>query len=151
MPCTASPCWLADVMRPVQKTLAAAVAYAPRLLSAIAVVAVLAANAWLVVTLSMTSAAWAQAQAPEEAPEDYPAGKGRDQTFYTCTACHGFKLVAAQAMNRRQWDDSINLMISKHGMPVLEDKDREAVLNYLESAFPPRSVPGRGFQNPFIK
>ena len=47
----------------------------------------------------------------EENPEEFSAGAGRDETFYACTACHGFKLVAQQGMTRAQWDDSISLMI----------------------------------------
>ena len=84
----------------------------------------------------------------DESPEDYPAGAGRDDAFYACTACHGFKLVAQQGQNRRQWDDTINWMAEKHNMPKLEGKDRETVLNYLEATYPPRA-PG-GWQNPFL-
>ena len=88
----------------------------------------------------------------DENPEDFPAGAGRDETFYTCTACHGFKLVAQQGMTRAQWDDSINLMIRRHNMPALDDKDRAAVLSYLEAAYPPRAPAARGgWQNPFAK
>ena len=61
-----------------------------------------------VVLAALTFGAFAQApaQAPQfaprdENPEDFPAGPGRDATFYACTACHGFKLVAAQGMTRR--------------------------------------------------
>ena len=93
-----------------------------------------------------------QAAAPftprDENPEDFPPGAGRDDTFYSCTACHGFKLVAQQGMNRRQWDDAINLMTTKHNMPPLDAKTRETVLNYLEATFPPRAQ--RGWQNPFL-
>jgi mono/diheme cytochrome c family protein len=85
----------------------------------------------------------------EESPEDFPAAAGRDETFYTCTACHNFRLVAAQGMNRRQWNESIDLMVSRHGMPAPDDKEREALLTYLETAFPPRA-PSGGFQNPFL-
>ena len=88
----------------------------------------------------------------DESPEEFVAGPGRDETFYTCTACHGFKLVAQQGMTRAQWEDSINLMIRRHGMPPLDEKDREMVLNYLETAYPPRAPAGRGgFVNPFAK
>ena len=62
------------------------------------------------------------------------------------------KLVAAQGLSRAQWDDSINLMIRRHGMPALDDKDRATVLGYLEAAYPPRAPAGRGgWQNPFAK
>lgn len=107
----------------------------------------------LVVSIAASATAAAQT---EETPEDYPDGPGRDDTFYACTACHGFKLVAQQGMNRRQWDESINLMIARHGMPEPEAKDREVILNYLEQTFPPRTAPsggssGGGFRNPFMK
>lgn len=88
----------------------------------------------------------------EESPEDFPAGAGRDETFYACTACHGFKLVAQQGMTRAQWEDSIALMVRRHNMPPLDDKDRDTVLNYLEAAYPPRAPAARGgWVNPFAK
>ena len=53
-------------------------------------------------------------------------------------------------MNRRQWDETLNLMNEKHGMPVLDAKDREIVLGYLEATYPPRTPAGGGWQNPFL-
>ena len=97
-------------------------------------------------------ATWAQSPqfVPRaENPEDYPAGAGRDDAFYACTACHGFKLVASQGLTRRQWEESLQWMYDKHKMPVLLPKEREIVLKYLESTFPPRQ-PG-GWKNPFAK
>ncbi len=103
----------------------------------------------LAVSVAATACASAQT---EETPEDYPAGPSRDETFYACTACHGFKLVAQQGMNRRQWDESISLMVARHGMPAPDDKDRAAMLDYLEQAFPQRTTPSSGgFRNPFMK
>jgi mono/diheme cytochrome c family protein len=88
----------------------------------------------------------------DESPEEFAAGTGRNETFYACTACHGFRLVAQQGMTRAQWEDSINLMIRRHNMPPLDDKDRETVLKYLEAAYPPRAPAGRGgWVNPFAK
>ena len=86
----------------------------------------------------------------DENPEDFPAGAGRDDTFYSCTACHGFKLIAQQGMSRRQWEESIELMVRRHNMPPLADKDQKTVLDYLEATFPPKApAAGRGWQNPF--
>lgn len=102
-----------------------------------------------------SSAGPAAAQSPgftprDESPEEFPAGPGRDDTFYACTACNGFKLVAQQGMSRRQWEETLTLMNEKHGMPKLEDKGRETVLNYLEATYPPRTPAGGGWQNPFL-
>ncbi len=86
----------------------------------------------------------------DESPEEFPPGAGRDETFYTCTACHNFKLVAAQGMTRRQWDESLTWMTERHNMPALEGNNRKIVLDYLESTYPPRGRTG-GWQNPFLK
>ena len=45
-------------------------------------------------------------------------------------------------MTRAQWEDSINLMVRRHNMPPLDDKDRATVLGYLEAAYPPRAPAG---------
>jgi mono/diheme cytochrome c family protein len=108
---------------------------------------------FLVAALLVSAAGLAEAQKftpRDESPEEFPAGPGREETFYACTACHGFKLIAAQGMNRRQWDETLTFMTSRHGMPNLEGKDRELVLNYLETTYPPRAPTG-GWQNPFLK
>jgi hypothetical protein len=112
-----------------------------------------ARRVFLGLTLIAGSAALAQQPAftpREETPEEFAAGPGRDETFYACTACHNFKLVAQQGMSRRQWEDTLVLMTQRHGMPPLDDKDREVVLSYLEAAYPPRTPAGRGWQNPFL-
>jgi hypothetical protein len=97
----------------------------------------------------------APAQAPafepsDEKPEDYPAGPGRDDTFYACTPCHGFRLVSQQGQTRRQWDDTLDWMTQKHNMPRPDDKLRATILDYLEATYPARTTP-RGWQNPFLK
>jgi hypothetical protein len=87
----------------------------------------------------------------EETPEDFPDAPGREETFYTCTACHNFKLVAQQGMSRQRWDGTLDMMANLHGMAKLEGKDREQVLDYLERAFPERAQAPGGWQNPFLK
>lgn len=102
----------------------------------------------------VATAALAQTQFTprDETPEQFPAAAGRDDAFYACTACHNFKLIAAQGLSRAGWNDSIALMVTKHGMPALDEKDQKIVLDYLETAFPPRApAAGGGWQNPFLK
>jgi hypothetical protein len=107
--------------------------------------------------LVIAGATAAFAQVPQgfnpsnESPEEFPDGPGREETFYTCVACHNFKLVAAQGMNRRQWEESLELMVSKHGMNPLEGDDRKLVLDYLEKTYPPSAPASGGWQNPFLK
>jgi hypothetical protein len=85
----------------------------------------------------------------QENPEDYPAGPSREQAFYACVACHGFKIVAQQGQSRQQWDATLDLMTKRFNMPPIDGDLRKMVLDYLEAAFPPRQAPG-GWQNPFI-
>ena len=75
----------------------------------------------MLVTAALAIAAGAVAaqakEADEETPEQYPAGPHRDDTFYFCSACHGFKIVAAQGMSRPRWDESLDWMVVRHSMP----------------------------------
>ena len=84
----------------------------------------------------------------EESPEDYPERAGRDEAFYMCTGCHGFRIVAQQGQSRRAWEATLDWMTERHGMAVLDADTRKIVLDYLEAVYPPRTRPG-GFQNPF--
>lgn len=85
---------------------------------------------------------------PEEQPEHYPDGPSREEAFYFCTACHSFKIVAAQRMSRERWDESLDLMVKRHNMPDVQGADREKILDYLAGAFPERREPG-GWKSPF--
>ena len=85
---------------------------------------------------------------PEEQPGEYPQAPNRDDTFYFCTACHGFKIVAQQGMSRERWDESLTWMVDRHKMPDVQGEDRKKILDYLATAFPERAQPG-GWKNPF--
>ena len=101
------------------------------------------------VAVLLAAPALAQTFTPrDESPSDYPAGAGRDQTFYACTPCHGFRIVAQQGQSRRQWDETLDWMTEKHKMPPPDDKMRNVILDYLAANYPPRTAP-RGWQNPF--
>jgi hypothetical protein len=115
------------------------------------------ASAVSLLALGLSGAAEAQAPArapafapSEERPEDLPEGPGREETFYACTACHNFKLVAAQGLTRAQWDDSLTWMTTRHNMADIQGADRALILDYLEKNFPPKA-PSRagGWRNPF--
>jgi curli biogenesis system outer membrane secretion channel CsgG len=111
------------------------------------------ALAALVLAFALSPAMEAAAQTTRvgpaaEAPEQYPAHPNREDAFYFCTACHGFKIVAAQGMSRQRWDESLSWMVERHNMPDVQGEDRKKILDYLASAFPERTEPG-GWKNPF--
>ncbi|MBI3454110.1 MAG: hypothetical protein HY057_14990 [Rhodospirillales bacterium] len=101
--------------------------------------AALAAGWWFAAT---------PATATEDEPENLPEGPGREETFYSCTACHGMAIVTQQGMSRARWDDTIDYMMARHGMPELDPADRKLVVEYLSVHFPSRQ---RGATNPFLK
>jgi mono/diheme cytochrome c family protein len=82
--------------------------------------------------------------------DSLPPGKGQEETFYTCAACHGTALIKAQGMSREMWDQSFQLMIDRHGMAEADKADRALIVDYLAASFPPRRR-GRGGDNPFLK
>jgi hypothetical protein len=92
----------------------------------------------------------AQAAAADDAPENWPAGSGRDETFYFCTACHGFRIVAQQGLSRERWSEALDWMVEQHKMPKLAGAERETILDYLALAFPSKAR-GRAAPNPFLK
>ena len=83
----------------------------------------------------------------DEAPETYPDHPNREETFYFCTACHSFQIVAQQGLSRQRWDEVMTWMTERHKMPDVQGEDREKMLDYLSSAFPERQQ--RGWKNPF--
>jgi hypothetical protein len=85
----------------------------------------------------------------DETPEQYPVGPNREHAFYFCTACHGFRIVAAQGMSRARWDESLTWMTERHGMPKLEGQERIKILDYLATAFPERQRAPGGWRSPF--
>jgi hypothetical protein len=111
----------------------------------------------LAIAMSVAASAGAQTPAPPpafspsaERLEDLPEAPGREEAFYACTACHNFKLVAAQGLTRAQWDDSLTWMTTRHNMADIQGTDRELILDYLEKHYPPKT-PSRagGWRNPF--
>ena len=101
-------------------------------------------------TLAPAGAQQPAFQPSDERPEDLPEGPGREETFYACTACHNFKLVAAQGLTRPQWDDSLSWMTKRHNMADIQGPDRDLILDYLARHYPPREARGGGgWRSPF--
>jgi hypothetical protein len=84
-------------------------------------------------------------------PEDMPEGPGREEAFYGCIACHSMQVVVRQGMSRAMWDDTLTLMVERHGMWELEEEERALILDYLSVHFPAGASTGasRGWTNPF--
>src|SRR5690349_15771781 len=103
----------------------------------------------LVPILALLISIAAPAIADERGIEDFPEGKGREETANMCAACHSGRLVSQQGMTRAQWDETLDVMTERHKMPKLEGDERVLILDYLATAFSPRGR--RGAPNPFLK
>ena len=85
----------------------------------------------------------------QETPEALPEAPGREETFNTCIACHGTAVIRRSRLTREGWDELMDWMTEKHGMPRLEGEDRRTIVDYLARAFPPGTQQRRG-GNPFL-
>lgn len=88
-------------------------------------------------------------RADERGIEDFPEGKGREETANMCAACHSGRIVSQQGMSRAQWDETLDVMTARHKMPKLEGEERALIVDYLAAAFPQKAR--RGAPNPFLK
>lgn len=85
----------------------------------------------------------------EETPDVWPAGAGRDETFYMCTACHATGIITRLGQSRQGWSEVIDQMVQRHNMAPVNEEDRRVLLDYLAANFPPRANPQGGWRNPF--
>ncbi len=59
----------------------------------------------------------------------------KELVYYSCTACHSFKLVAQQGMSRERWDKLLHWMVEEQGMPEYPPEDWNAILDYLAAHY----------------
>lgn len=64
-----------------------------------------------------------------------PDGKGAEDTFYACTACHSTAIIRQQNITDARWDDLWVWMIEQQGMPDYPQEDKELILGYLKQHF----------------
>jgi cytochrome c len=76
----------------------------------------------------------------EEDWDGLPPGKGREDVYYSCQACHSLAIVKQQGLSREWWDDTLTWMVEEQSMPELDEEDRALVLDYLATHYGPNSV-----------
>ncbi len=67
----------------------------------------------------------------EEDWQGLPPGRGREQVFYLCQACHSLAIVKQQGLSRDSWDESLVWMVEEQDMPKPDPADRKLMLDYL--------------------
>lgn len=86
---------------------------------------------------------------PAETIAALPEGPGREATFHACTACHGTALISRSRLSRDRWDELMDWMSERHGMPPLEGEARIEIVDYLAEHFRPQRRGGGG-GSPFL-
>lgn len=69
-----------------------------------------------------------------DSDDDYdglPPGKGREDVYSFCDACHSAKLVSQQGLSRESWDETLDWMAEEQGMAELDADMRKIILDYL--------------------
>ena len=91
--------------------------------------------AWPVPTAPLAQSAQAQTAAQvangEQDWQGLPPGKGREETFYMCGACHSLRLVTQQGLTRASWEEVMDYMVAEQAMAPLETKERKLIVDYL--------------------
>lgn len=64
-------------------------------------------------------------------------GKGAEETYIYCSACHSERLVAQQGLTRERWDALLQWMAEEQGMPPIEQGERGLILDYLAQNYGP--------------
>ncbi len=65
-----------------------------------------------------------------------PPGPGREEVYYSCSACHSLMMVTQQGLSRDRWDETLDWMVEEQGMDEISDLAlRDLILDYLSTHF----------------
>ena len=64
-----------------------------------------------------------------------PEGRGREEVYYACQACHSLAIVKQQGLDRDSWDESLVWMVEEREMDPLDPEDRKLILDYLTTHY----------------
>ena len=70
---------------------------------------------------------------------DLPAGEMQAKARTACMECHESRIILQQRLNKAAWTKEVDKMI-KWGA-VVDAKDRDALIDYLSTNFPPEKAP----------
>ena len=69
---------------------------------------------------------------------DLPAGDMQNKAGTACTSCHEASIIVQQRLSKAAWTKEVDKMV-KWGA-ILNPSDRDALIGYLSSNFPPEKA-----------
>jgi hypothetical protein len=66
-----------------------------------------------------------------------PRAKGAEETYYLCSACHSFLLVAQQGLSRERWEETMVWMVEEQEMEKPESAQLRLIVDYLTKYYGP--------------
>jgi len=75
------------------------------------------------------------ASAEKPKPAELPAGPMQETARNACTICHDAGIIVQQRLSKEAWGKEVDKMV-RWGT-VLDPKDRDPLIDYLSSNFPP--------------
>ncbi len=89
-----------------------------------------------IAALVLVCAPFFSAQSPQPSgAKDLPLGPMQAKTHTACTACHDNRIITQQRLNKEAWGKEVDKMV-RWGT-IMDPKDREAMIDYLSTNFPP--------------
>jgi hypothetical protein len=82
----------------------------------------------------------AKSSAPTPVPAELPAGPMQETARNACTICHDAGIIIQQRLSKDAWGKEVDKMV-RWGT-VLDPKDRDPLIEYLSSNFPPEKQAG---------
>lgn len=76
---------------------------------------------------------WAQSQSTAA---DLPPGEMQAKARTACTECHEARIILQQRLSKAAWSKEVDKMTK--WAAVVDPKDRDAVVDYLSTNFPPQ-------------
>jgi mono/diheme cytochrome c family protein len=86
-------------------------------------------------TVVMSSYAFAQAAPPASPDNALPDGAGKPIVVRACVGCHSLKVVVSRKATREDWSKVVNEMVTRGA--DLSDDEIDKVIDYLSTNFKP--------------
>jgi len=80
------------------------------------------------------------ARADDDELGGIPHAPGAEETYYLCSACHSFRLVAQQGLSYELWQETLVWMVEEQEMEAQEPETLKLITEYLTKYYGPNRL-----------